>query len=129
MSETQKQSPVIWRCSGCGALVHVSDERTPAAWCSRCSKFSAAQRDGGRRVGPLGPAPEAGGHGRLHETWDDSFRKDCCELTTRAQDIVMFGIVHFRSVQGVGGRVVSSRALSTSFSGGYQMAPTSQIFG
>ena len=33
-SDIQGQSPVIWRCSGCGALVHVPDERSRAAWCS-----------------------------------------------------------------------------------------------
>ncbi|HEX3795815.1 MAG TPA: hypothetical protein VHV57_15085 [Acidimicrobiales bacterium] len=47
MSDTQKQSPVIWRCARCGGLVHVSSERSPAAWCARCGKVTEALRDGG----------------------------------------------------------------------------------
>ncbi|MDA8033623.1 MAG: hypothetical protein M0T71_05575 [Actinomycetota bacterium] len=40
------QSPTIWRCSLCGALVHPSHEETPVAWCSRCGRASEARRDG-----------------------------------------------------------------------------------
>ena len=47
MSEAKRQSPVIWRCSRCGALVHPSDDRAPAAWCSRCGQVTQAHRDGG----------------------------------------------------------------------------------
>ena len=42
------QSPVIWRCSGCGAIVHVSDPERPLAWCSRSARVVEALRDGGR---------------------------------------------------------------------------------
>lgn len=41
------ESPVIWRCSGCGALVHVSDAERPLAWCSRCARIVETLRDGG----------------------------------------------------------------------------------
>jgi len=47
VSEAKERSPVIWRCAGCGALVHVSNENSPVAWCARCQKFSEARRDGG----------------------------------------------------------------------------------
>jgi hypothetical protein len=40
-------SPTIWRCSICGGLIHPSDERTPAAWCSRCGRVTQGVRDGG----------------------------------------------------------------------------------
>jgi hypothetical protein len=36
----------IFRCARCGALVHPSDERIPAAWCSRCERFTEVIRDG-----------------------------------------------------------------------------------
>lgn len=42
-----RQSPVIWRCSGCGAIVHVSDPERPIAWCSRCGRAVEALPDGG----------------------------------------------------------------------------------
>lgn len=41
------ESPVIWRCSGCGAIVHVSDDDRPVASCSRCGHIVGAVRDGG----------------------------------------------------------------------------------
>lgn len=41
------QSPTIWRCAGCGALVHPADESAPAAWCPRCQAVTLANRDGG----------------------------------------------------------------------------------
>ncbi|MGA2520219.1 MAG: hypothetical protein ABSG81_05295 [Acidimicrobiales bacterium] len=41
-------SPVIWRCSGCGALVHPASDSTPVAWCGRCRRHTNAVRDGGR---------------------------------------------------------------------------------
>ena len=47
VSEIKNHSPVIWRCSRCGALTHPSEERTPAAWCSRCGRVTEAHRDGG----------------------------------------------------------------------------------
>jgi hypothetical protein len=43
----REQSPVIWRCSSCGGLIHPSDERTPIAWCSRCARVTEGVRDGG----------------------------------------------------------------------------------
>jgi hypothetical protein len=47
MSDSAQQSPVIWRCSSCGSLVHPSDHEVPVAWCSRCRRISPATRDGG----------------------------------------------------------------------------------
>jgi predicted RNA-binding Zn-ribbon protein involved in translation (DUF1610 family) len=39
--------PRIWRCSGCGQIVHPADERAAAASCSRCGGVTAAVPDGG----------------------------------------------------------------------------------
>jgi len=47
MSKKETQSPVIWRCSLCGSLVHPSDEDVPIAWCPRCRQICQANRDGG----------------------------------------------------------------------------------
>lgn len=44
------QSPIIWRCSSCGSLVHPSDEDAPVAWCSRCQRITPAIKDGGERT-------------------------------------------------------------------------------
>jgi len=37
------QSPAIWRCKHCGAVVHPAANRTPVAWCARCSRFTESQ--------------------------------------------------------------------------------------
>lgn len=42
-----RRSPVIWRCSGCGALVHPAEHEQPVAWCRRCERMVTAVRDGG----------------------------------------------------------------------------------
>jgi len=42
-----KESPAIYRCSGCGALVHPSDPERPVAWCPRCRRVVEAVLDGG----------------------------------------------------------------------------------
>ncbi|HLI14861.1 MAG TPA: hypothetical protein VKV23_02255 [Acidimicrobiales bacterium] len=42
----QTNSPTIWRCAACGALVHPADERAAIAWCSRCGRAQEARRDG-----------------------------------------------------------------------------------
>ena len=47
--ERDSQSAPIWRCEGCGALVHPADEDTPAAWCMRCRRMVPAVRDGEQR--------------------------------------------------------------------------------
>jgi len=47
VTDPREQSPTIWRCSSCGGLIHPSDERTPVAWCSRCSRVTEGIRDGG----------------------------------------------------------------------------------
>lgn len=46
MTMSKAQSPTIWRCASCGALVHPSDEDTPAAWCMRCRRAVLAVADG-----------------------------------------------------------------------------------
>ena len=46
LSETQ-QSPVIWRCVACRALVHPASDHTPVGWCPRCKRITEATRDGG----------------------------------------------------------------------------------
>lgn len=43
------QSPTIWRCEGCGALVHPADEDAAVAWCLRCRRVVRAVEDGARR--------------------------------------------------------------------------------
>ncbi|HTZ08458.1 MAG TPA: hypothetical protein VMB72_05255 [Acidimicrobiales bacterium] len=43
----ETQSPVIWRCTGCGALVHPAEPHAPVAWCRRCGRMVGAVRDGG----------------------------------------------------------------------------------
>jgi uncharacterized paraquat-inducible protein A len=47
--ESGLESPAIWRCAGCGALVHPADEDAPAAWCMRCKRMVRAIQDGARR--------------------------------------------------------------------------------
>jgi len=41
------QTSVIWRCSGCGAIVHVVDVERPVGFCIRCGGVVDAIRDGG----------------------------------------------------------------------------------
>jgi hypothetical protein len=48
-SQARSESPIIWRCGGCGALVHPADEDAPAAWCMRCSRMVRAVQDGSAR--------------------------------------------------------------------------------
>ena len=48
-SQPRLQSPVIWRCAACGALVHPADEDAPAAWCMRCRRMVPAVQDGAAR--------------------------------------------------------------------------------
>jgi len=43
----RRQSPVIWRCASCGALVHPADDDAPVASCPRCRRLTEAVRDGG----------------------------------------------------------------------------------
>jgi hypothetical protein len=45
--ERTSESPTIWRCGGCGALVHPADEDAPAAWCMRCGRITPSVQDGG----------------------------------------------------------------------------------
>jgi DNA-directed RNA polymerase subunit RPC12/RpoP len=47
--QSKMESPAIWRCAACGALVHPADEGAPAAWCMRCGRMVQAIRDGARR--------------------------------------------------------------------------------
>jgi hypothetical protein len=47
VSGTGQQSPAIWRCSRCGALVHPSDDHAPVAFCPRCRRITGSIRDGG----------------------------------------------------------------------------------
>jgi len=42
-----RQSPAIWRCKHCGALVHPANESAPVAWCARCGRLTESRRDGG----------------------------------------------------------------------------------
>jgi len=54
-----RQSPAIWRCKHCGALVHPANESAPVAWCARCGRLTESRRDGGDRA--PGPASDAAG--------------------------------------------------------------------
>jgi DNA-directed RNA polymerase subunit RPC12/RpoP len=47
MTDLRNQSPTIYRCALCGALVHPSDPERPVAWCGRCSRPVPATEDGG----------------------------------------------------------------------------------
>ena len=46
MTSPSTQSPVIHRCSSCGALVHPATGDA-AAWCSRCQRVVGVDVDGG----------------------------------------------------------------------------------
>ncbi|HEX5268699.1 MAG TPA: hypothetical protein VFW24_18180 [Acidimicrobiales bacterium] len=44
----ETRSAVIYRCEGCGAIVHPADpDASLAAWCARCRRFVIAGVDGG----------------------------------------------------------------------------------
>jgi len=41
-------SPVIYRCAGCGGIVHPADPHSSlVAWCQRCRRYDDANVDGG----------------------------------------------------------------------------------
>ena len=47
-SSDETKSPVIYRCEGCGAIVHPADpDSSLLAWCARCRRFVSADLDGG----------------------------------------------------------------------------------
>jgi len=44
---SRPESPVIYRCELCNAVVHPSEPERPVAWCSRCGRPVGAREDGG----------------------------------------------------------------------------------
>jgi len=47
LTGTANGRSAIWRCSECGAIVHVADEVHPVATCPRCGHIVPAIPDGG----------------------------------------------------------------------------------
>lgn len=47
MPNATTQSPRIYRCALCGALVHPATPEEKAAWCGRCHRAVPISVDGG----------------------------------------------------------------------------------